>query len=34
MIKIKELNEVRLDDLEKKDVKLLGTIKVPWNLNL
>lgn len=32
--KIKDLQEIKLEDLDKKDVKLLGTIKIPWNLNL
>jgi len=32
--KIKELQEIKLEDIDKKDVKLLGTIKIPWNLNL
>lgn len=29
--KIKEFQEVKLEDLNKQDIKLLGTIKVPWN---
>jgi hypothetical protein len=29
--KIKEFQEVKLEDLNRQDIKLLGTIKVPWN---
>jgi len=32
--KTKEFQEVKLEDLNKQDIKLLGTIKIPYNLNL